>query len=175
MTQGDQSITDFCQWIKTAIDAFHNIGYPVSKSLLVLNLLSDVNLCFSNMADSIACVSTPFLRCRMQCPRPKRTSSRQQGQCGDSNRAVGGLAMQGSSCSSRVMLVVSNQGCGGNTTNKRKNDNNNSKSMVVATVVAVASPSLPLARHNLLGCRSTFPLGQPTASLMGRPARVVPS
>ncbi|XP_052146334.1 uncharacterized protein LOC127765463 [Oryza glaberrima] len=59
MTQGDMPIADYCQKVKTAADALCDVGHPVTKSQLVLNLLSGLNSCFSSTADNIA--SAPVL------------------------------------------------------------------------------------------------------------------
>ncbi|XP_066163983.1 uncharacterized protein [Oryza sativa Japonica Group] len=40
MTQGDLSIADYRQKVKTAADALRDVGHPVSESQIVLNLLN---------------------------------------------------------------------------------------------------------------------------------------
>ncbi|WVZ90303.1 LOW QUALITY PROTEIN: hypothetical protein U9M48_036613, partial [Paspalum notatum var. saurae] len=54
LQQGDQSITDYYQKMKTVADALRDVGHAVSPSQLVLNLLHGVNPRFSNTADNIA-------------------------------------------------------------------------------------------------------------------------
>lgn len=54
MTQGDLSINDYCNKMKTAADALHGVGHPISEPSLVLNLLCGLNKCYSNTADNIA-------------------------------------------------------------------------------------------------------------------------
>nr|XP_015611142.1 uncharacterized protein LOC107278842 [Oryza sativa Japonica Group] len=53
-TQGNLSIADYCQKVKTAADALRDVGHPVTESQLVLNLLSGLNPHFSSTADNIA-------------------------------------------------------------------------------------------------------------------------
>lgn len=59
MTQGDLSVADYCQRMKTAADALRDVGHPVTESQLVLNLLRGVNSRFTSTADNIA--SAPVL------------------------------------------------------------------------------------------------------------------
>nr|ABA95676.1 retrotransposon protein, putative, unclassified [Oryza sativa Japonica Group] len=59
MTQGDLSVADYCQRMKTVADALHDVGHPVTESQLVLNLLRGVNSRFTSTADNIA--SAPVL------------------------------------------------------------------------------------------------------------------
>jgi hypothetical protein len=59
MTQGDLSVADYCQRMKTAADALRDVGHPVTESQLVLNLLRGVNSRFTSTADNIA--SAPIL------------------------------------------------------------------------------------------------------------------
>nr|CAE05417.1 OSJNBa0035I04.5 [Oryza sativa Japonica Group]CAE05956.3 OSJNBb0088C09.15 [Oryza sativa Japonica Group] len=59
MTQGDLSVADYCQRMKTAADALRDISHPVTESQLVLNLLRGVNSRFTSTADNIA--SAPVL------------------------------------------------------------------------------------------------------------------
>jgi hypothetical protein len=59
LLQGDQSIADYSQRVKTLADALRDVGHPVSDSQLVLNLLRGLNPRYSNTADDIA-NSTPF-------------------------------------------------------------------------------------------------------------------
>lgn len=54
LTQGNLSIADYCQKVKTAADALRDVGHPVTESQLVLNLLSGLNPRFSCTADNIA-------------------------------------------------------------------------------------------------------------------------
>ncbi|XP_066167805.1 uncharacterized protein [Oryza sativa Japonica Group] len=59
MTQGDLSVADYCQRMKTAADALRDVSHPVTESQLVLNLLRGVNSRFTSTADNIA--SAPVL------------------------------------------------------------------------------------------------------------------
>lgn len=43
LSQGDYSIDDYYLLLKTTIDALRDVGQPVSKSTLVLTLLSGLN------------------------------------------------------------------------------------------------------------------------------------
>jgi hypothetical protein len=54
MTQGDSSIDDYCLRIKTTADKLRDVGHPVDKPQLVLNLLRGLNEQFSGTADHIA-------------------------------------------------------------------------------------------------------------------------
>ncbi|XP_015642384.1 uncharacterized protein [Oryza sativa Japonica Group] len=54
MIQGDSSINDYCQKMKTAADALRDISHAVTESQLVLNLLQGLNERFSNTGDNIA-------------------------------------------------------------------------------------------------------------------------
>jgi hypothetical protein len=54
MTQGDSSIDDYSIRMKTAADALRDVGQPVSKPTLVLNLLCGLAKPYSNTADNIA-------------------------------------------------------------------------------------------------------------------------
>ena len=54
MRQGDLSIHEYCQRMKTVADALSDVGHAVSPSQLVLNLLHGLNLHFSSTADNIA-------------------------------------------------------------------------------------------------------------------------
>ena len=38
--QGDLSISEYCQRLKTMADSLHDVGHPVSEPQLVLNLLA---------------------------------------------------------------------------------------------------------------------------------------
>jgi hypothetical protein len=54
MTQGDLSITEYSQKMKSLTDALRDVGHPVQDSQLVLNLLRGLNPRYSNTADDIA-------------------------------------------------------------------------------------------------------------------------
>jgi hypothetical protein len=53
MTQGDLSITEYSQKMKSLTDALRDVGHPVQDSQLVLNLLRGLNPRYSNTADGI--------------------------------------------------------------------------------------------------------------------------
>nr|XP_034586807.1 uncharacterized protein LOC117849379 [Setaria viridis] len=54
MTQGDSSIDDYCQCMKTAADALRDIGHLVLEPTLVLNILRGLNKRYSTCGDNIA-------------------------------------------------------------------------------------------------------------------------
>ncbi|XP_012699927.1 uncharacterized protein LOC105913954 [Setaria italica] len=60
MTQGDSSIAEYCQHMKTLADALRDVGHPVQDSQLVLNLLHGLNPRYSNTADDIANFTVSF-------------------------------------------------------------------------------------------------------------------
>ncbi|XP_012700758.1 uncharacterized protein LOC105914238 [Setaria italica] len=51
---GDSSIDDYCHRMKTVADTLHDVGQPVSKPTLVLNLLRGLTKPYSTTADNIA-------------------------------------------------------------------------------------------------------------------------
>lgn len=53
MNQGDSTIDDYCQRMKTAADALRDIGHPVLEPTLILNLLRGLNKRYSTCADNI--------------------------------------------------------------------------------------------------------------------------
>ncbi|XP_062203768.1 uncharacterized protein LOC133905963 [Phragmites australis] len=59
LLQGDQSIADYSQHVKTLADALRDVGHPVSDSQLILNLLRGLNPHYSNTTEDIANL-TPF-------------------------------------------------------------------------------------------------------------------
>nr|XP_034592995.1 spore wall protein 1-like [Setaria viridis] len=60
MMQGDSSIAEYCQRMKTLADALCDVSHPVQDSQLVLDLLRGLNPLFSNIADDIANSTTGF-------------------------------------------------------------------------------------------------------------------
>jgi len=54
MTQGDLSISEYCQRLKTASDSLRDVGPPIFESQLMLNLLCSLIKRYSNAADNIA-------------------------------------------------------------------------------------------------------------------------
>ncbi|XP_062229973.1 uncharacterized protein LOC133927505 [Phragmites australis] len=59
MFQGDLSIFDYCQRLKTLADSLRDVGHSVFEPQLILNMLRGLNSRFSNTADDIANL-TPF-------------------------------------------------------------------------------------------------------------------
>jgi hypothetical protein len=57
--QGDSSITDYCQRIKTLADSLRDVDRAILETQLILNLISDLNPMFSITADHIT-HTTPF-------------------------------------------------------------------------------------------------------------------
>ncbi|XP_012700064.1 uncharacterized protein LOC105914037 [Setaria italica] len=61
MTQGDSSISEYCQRMKNLADALRDIGHPIQDSQVVLNLLRGLNPRYSNTVDDIANSTTGFM------------------------------------------------------------------------------------------------------------------
>src|SRR5688572_28517244 len=61
MTQGDSSISEYCQCMKNLADTLRDIGQPFQDSLMVLSLLHGLNPRYSNTADDIANSIVSFL------------------------------------------------------------------------------------------------------------------
>jgi hypothetical protein len=59
VVQGDSSIADYCQRVKSLADSLHDVGHGVSETQLILNLLHGQSPKFSNTADNIT-NTTPF-------------------------------------------------------------------------------------------------------------------
>ncbi|XP_022685425.1 uncharacterized protein LOC111258440 [Setaria italica] len=60
MTEGDSSISEYCQRMKTLADALRDVDHPIQDSQLVLNLLRGLNPRYSNTADDIANSTASF-------------------------------------------------------------------------------------------------------------------
>jgi hypothetical protein len=59
VVQGDSSVADYCQRVKSLTDSLHDVDHGVSETQLVLNLLRGLNPKFSNTANNIT-NTTPF-------------------------------------------------------------------------------------------------------------------
>lgn len=66
LIQGDMSINDYGQKVKTIANSLRDVGHAISESQLVLNLLRGLNPRFSSTADNIA-NTVPFPNFRLAC------------------------------------------------------------------------------------------------------------
>jgi hypothetical protein len=60
MTQGDLSISEYCQEMKKAADALQDVGQPLPEKTLDLNLLPGLNPHFVSSVDYIAGMNLDF-------------------------------------------------------------------------------------------------------------------
>uniref|UniRef100_J3KUE7 Reverse transcriptase Ty1/copia-type domain-containing protein n=1 Tax=Oryza brachyantha TaxID=4533 RepID=J3KUE7_ORYBR len=133
LSQGDLSIADYCQHMKTAADALRDVGHPITESQLVFNLLRGVNPRFSGTADNIA--SAPVLQSFTSARntlllKELRIANEVKVQAQMALLAASSASSSSctsSSCAALSASSIQSRGSGSNTGNNGNSNNNNKR------------------------------------------------